>query len=44
MSQNTEVGYERVYGCKRKRLNTARFFDNHYKGVLNIEYPTRNFE
>ena len=26
-----ELRYKRVYGCRKKRLNTATFFNNHYK-------------
>ena len=25
-----ELGHKRVYGCRKKRLNTATSFDNHY--------------
>jgi hypothetical protein len=31
MFRITELRYKRVYGCRKKRLNTGRFFDNHYK-------------
>jgi len=31
MLRNAEVRHKRVYGCRKKRLNTGRFFDNHCK-------------
>ena len=29
MFRNTEMWHKRVYGCRKKYLNTGRFFDNH---------------
>ena len=29
MSRIAELRHKRVYGCRKKRLNTATFFDNH---------------
>jgi hypothetical protein len=34
MFRSTELRHKRLDGCRKKRLHTATFFDNPYKGVV----------